>query len=61
VAARGGGVAQVERQAGQEVGELAAQQREVRAVLEALTGIQEALDLLPVVPDLREQVGMRDG
>ena len=60
MAARGGVVAQVERQPGQEVGELAAQQRQVRAVLEALTGIQESLDLLPVVPDLREQVGMRD-
>jgi hypothetical protein len=60
VATRGGVVAQVERQAGQEVGELAAQERQVRAVLEALTGIQESLYLLPVIPDLREQVGMRD-
>jgi hypothetical protein len=52
MAARSRVVAQVEGQASQEVGELAAKQRQVGAVLEALTGIQELLDLLPAVPDL---------
>ena len=33
----------------------------MRAVLEVLAGIQQLLDLLPVVPHLREEVGMRDG
>ena len=31
------------------------------SILEALTSIQELLDLLPAVPDLREQLHMGDG
>ena len=58
MAARGGVVAQVERQAGQKVGELATKQREVRAVLEALAGIKELLNLLPVVPHPWEEFGV---
>jgi hypothetical protein len=50
----------VERQAGQEVGQLAAKQREVRAVLEALAGVEESLHLLPVIADLREEFGVGD-
>jgi hypothetical protein len=57
---RGGVVAHIEREAGQEVGQLAAKQREVRTVLEALAGVEESLHLLPVVPDLREEFGVRD-
>jgi hypothetical protein len=56
----GGVVAHVERQAGQEVGQLAAEQREVRAVLEALPSVEESLHLVPVVADLREEFGVRD-
>src|SRR5829696_10291685 len=56
----GGVVAHVERQARQEVGQLAAKQREVRAVLEALAGVEESLHLLPVVADLREEFGVWD-
>jgi hypothetical protein len=57
---RGGVVTHVERQTGQEVGQLAAKQSEVRAVLEALAGVEESLHLLPVVADLQEEFGVRD-
>jgi hypothetical protein len=57
---RGGVVAHVERQTGQEVGQLAAKQGEVRAVLKALAGVEESLHLLPVIADLREEFGVRD-
>jgi hypothetical protein len=43
-------VGQVERQAGEEVGELPAEQRQMNAVFQALPGIENLLDLLPVVP-----------
>jgi hypothetical protein len=33
----------------------------VRAVLEALAGVEEPLHLLPVVADLREEFGVWDG
>ena len=39
---------------------MAAKQGEVRAVLEALAGIEESLHLLPVVADLQEELGVRD-
>ena len=57
----GGVVGQVKRQPGEEVGELPTKQRQVDAVLQALPGIQELLHLLPVVPYLREQIGVRHG
>jgi hypothetical protein len=57
---RGGVVAHVERQAGQEVRQLTTKQGEVRAILEALPSVEESLHLVPVVADLREEFGVRD-
>lgn len=56
----GGVVAHVERQTGQEVRQLPAEQRQVGALLEALASVKAVLDLLPVVPHLRKQFGVRD-